>query len=187
MYCRLSVEKWPYRVLIYQSIGIISLITCVKRFGRRLFGADWNPLLVRCSSDFNTNNQIYIQTIEDYRRCWKTGHISHFISVYLHACHLGVHIVHISLKDRVLVNVNKPEKTLGILILILIKNNIECFHSRGQHLCKFMRTKESISMKKGYNSQRIGLGHQYGRRDVMWKHSIYLTITIELKGMSMPS
>lgn len=34
--------------------------------------------------------------------------------------------VHISLKDHVflLVNVNKPEKTLGIMILILIKNNI---------------------------------------------------------------
>ena len=32
--------------------------------------------------------------------------------------------VHTSLKDHVfLVNVNKPEKTLGIMILILIKNN----------------------------------------------------------------
>ena len=45
--------------------------------------------------------------------------------------------------------------------------SIECFHSRGQHLCKFIRTKESICIRKEYNSQRIGLGHQYGRRDVM--------------------
>ena len=60
---------------------------------------------------------------------------------------------------------------------------IECFHSRGQHVCKFIRTKESVCIRKEFNSQRIGLGHQhgrhfivlghqYGRRDVMWKHSI---------------
>ena len=55
---------------------------------------------------------------------------------------------------------------------------IECFHSRGLHLCKFIGTKESVWIRKEYNSQRIGLehqhgrrfiglGHQYGRRDVM--------------------
>ena len=60
---------------------------------------------------------------------------------------------------------------------------IECFHSRGQHLCKFIETKESVCIRKEFNSQRISwghqhgrrffvLGHQYGRRDVMWKHSI---------------
>ena len=59
---------------------------------------------------------------------------------------------------------------------------IDCFHSRGQHLCKFIETKESVCIRKEFNSQRIGLGHQhgrrftvlghqYGRRDVMWKHS----------------
>ena len=63
--------------------------------------------------------------------------------------------------------------------------SIECFHSRGQHLCKFIETKESVCIRKEFNSQRIGLGHQhgrrfivlghqYGRRDVMWKHSICL-------------
>ena len=52
--------------------------------------------------------------------------------------------------------------------------------TRGQHLCKFIGTKESVCITKKYNSQRIGLGdqhgrcfivlgHQYGRRDVMWK------------------
>ena len=60
---------------------------------------------------------------------------------------------------------------------------IECFHSRGQHPCKFVGTKESVCIRKELNSHRIGLGHQhgrrfivlghqYGRRDVMWKHSI---------------
>ena len=59
---------------------------------------------------------------------------------------------------------------------------IECFHSRGQHLCKFIRTKESVCIRKELNSHRTGLGHQhgrrfiilghqYGRRDVMWKHT----------------
>ena len=62
-------------------------------------------------------------------------------------------------------------------------NAIECFHSRGQHLWKFMGIKESVCIRKEFNSHRIGLGHQhgcrfivlghqYGRRDVMWKHSI---------------
>ena len=63
--------------------------------------------------------------------------------------------------------------------------SIECFHSQGQHLCKFIGTKESVCIRKQFNSQKIGLGHQhgrrfivlehqYGRRDVMWKHSIDL-------------
>ena len=48
----------------------------------------------------------------------------------------------------------------------------ECFHSRGQYICKFTGTKESVCIRKELNSHRTGLGHQHGRRDVMWKHSI---------------
>ena len=66
---------------------------------------------------------------------------------------------------------------------------IECFHSRGQRLCKFIGTRESVCITKEFNSQRIGLGHQhgrrfivlghqYGRRDVMWKHSMCFTYRI---------
>ena len=55
------------------------------------------------------------------------------------------------------------------------------FHSRGQRLCIFIGTKESVFIRKEFNSHRIGLGHQhgrrfivlenqYGRRDAMWKH-----------------
>ena len=58
-----------------------------------------------------------------------------------------------------------------------------CFHSCGQYICKFIRTTESVCIRKEFNSQRVGLGHQhgsrfivlghlYGRRDVTWKHSI---------------
>ena len=49
---------------------------------------------------------------------------------------------------------------LGILI--------ECFHSRAQHLCKFIGTRESVCIRKEFNSQRIGLGHQHGRRFIVW-------------------
>ena len=64
------------------------------------------------------------------------------------------------------------------------KGKIEWFHSRGQHLCKFIGTKGSVRKRKEFNSQRIVLGHQHGRRfivlghqydrrDVMRKHSIH--------------
>ena len=47
---------------------------------------------------------------------------------------------------------------------------IECFHSRGQPLCKFVRTKESVCIRKEFNSQRIGLGDQHGRRFIVLGH-----------------
>ena len=73
---------------------------------------------------------------------------------------------------------------------------IECFHSRGQHLRKFIGTKEIVCIRKEYNSHGIGLGHQHGRRfivlghqhgrrDVMWKHSIGLSPQEKLKTMPM--
>ena len=33
---------------------------------------------------------------------------------------------------------------------------IECFHSRGQHLCKFIGTKQSVCIRKEFNSHGIG-------------------------------
>ena len=48
--------------------------------------------------------------------------------------------------------------------------SIECFHSRGQHLCKFIKTKESVRIRKEFNSQRIGLGHKHGRRFIVLGH-----------------
>ena len=46
--------------------------------------------------------------------------------------------------------------------------SIECFHSRGQHLCKFIGTRESVCIRKEFKSHRIGLGHQHGRRFIVW-------------------
>ena len=47
---------------------------------------------------------------------------------------------------------------------------IERFHSRGQQLCKFIRTNESVYIRKEFNSHGIGLGHQHGRRFIVLEH-----------------
>ena len=41
---------------------------------------------------------------------------------------------------------------------------IEPFHSRGQHLCKFIGTKESACIRKEFSPRKIVLLHQHGRR-----------------------
>ena len=41
---------------------------------------------------------------------------------------------------------------------------------RGQHICKFIGTKESVCKRKEFNSQRIGLGHQHGCRFIVSGH-----------------
>ena len=75
-----------------------------------------------------------------------------------------------------------PKTIIIRMTVALLELLIECFHSYDQHLCKFIETKESVCIRKEFNSQRTGLGHQhgrrfivlghqYGRRDVMWKHS----------------
>ena len=51
--------------------------------------------------------------------------------------------------------------------MCLLREEIERFHSHGQHLCKFIGTKESVCIRKEFNSHRIGVGHQYGSRDVL--------------------
>ena len=53
---------------------------------------------------------------------------------------------------------------------VLLGCAIECFHSRGQHLCKFIGTKESVCIRKEFNSQRTGLGHQHGHRFIVLGH-----------------
>ena len=44
------------------------------------------------------------------------------------------------------------------------------FHSPGQHLCKFIGTKESVYIRKEFNSHRTGLEHQHGRRFIVLGH-----------------
>ena len=48
--------------------------------------------------------------------------------------------------------------------------SIECFHSRGLHLCKCFGTKEIICIRKEFISNGTGLGHQHGRRFIVLGH-----------------
>ena len=84
---------------------------------------------------------------------------------------------HIVVVVSPMVNLMKDQATklanIGILAVPLSdisEENIECFHSRGQHLCKFIGTKESLCIRKEFNSHRIGLGHQHGRRFIVLGH-----------------
>ena len=47
---------------------------------------------------------------------------------------------------------------------------LERFHSRGQQPSKFLNTKESVCKRKEFNSHRIGLVHQHGRRFIVLVH-----------------
>ena len=44
------------------------------------------------------------------------------------------------------------------------------FHSPGQHLCKFIGTKESFYLRKEFNPQRMFLLHQHGRYFIVLQH-----------------
>ena len=44
---------------------------------------------------------------------------------------------------------------LKMFVKMKVLSPIECFHSRGQHLYKFIGTKESVCIRKEFNSQRI--------------------------------
>ena len=54
--------------------------------------------------------------------------------------------------------------------LSFVNHNVERFHSLGQQLCKFIGTKESVCVRKEFNSHRIGLKHQHGRRFIVLVH-----------------
>ena len=63
----------------------------------------------------------------------------------------------------------KSDISLGLIVMFSYIH-IECFHSRGQHICKFIGTKESVCIRKEFNSQGTGLGHQHGRRFIVLGH-----------------
>ena len=63
-----------------------------------------------------------------------------------------------------------PPRDKGLLQSLFVSQFIECFHSRGQHICKFIGTKESVCIRKEFNSQGTGLGHQHGRRFIVLGH-----------------
>ena len=50
------------------------------------------------------------------------------------------------------------------------KKSIKRFHSRGQNLCKFIGTKESVYLRKEFNFHRTGLVHKHGRHFIVLEH-----------------
>ena len=56
---------------------------------------------------------------------------------------------------------------------------IECFHSRGKHLCKFIGTKESVCIRKEFNSHTTGLGHKHGHRFIVLEHQVAAVTSFE--------
>jgi len=52
---------------------------------------------------------------------------------------------------------------------------IERFLSRGQHLCKFIGTKESVST--WFKPHKTGLGHQHGRRSALFRNTNMVVVT----------
>ena len=57
-----------------------------------------------------------------------------------------------------------------LLDSVFVISRIERFHSRGQLTCKFTETKESVYIRKEFNSHRTGLLHQHGRRFIVLEH-----------------
>ena len=65
------------------------------------------------------------------------------------------------------------------MLWYFLERSIERFHSRGQHLCKFIGTKESVCIRKDFNSHRIGLEHQHGRRFIVLGHQVAAVTSCE--------
>ena len=62
-----------------------------------------------------------------------------------------------------------------IIVIVIVTtylhhSYIERFHSRDQRPYWFNETNESICVKKEFNSQRVRLVHQYGRRSFVLVH-----------------
>ena len=75
-----------------------------------------------------------------------------------------------------------PSFSYGLCPLV----KIECFHSRGQHICKFIGTKESVCIRKEFNSQRTGLGHQNAAVSLFWDTNMAAVTSCENTPLLLP-
>ena len=73
-------------------------------------------------------------------------------------------------RNQRILAIKKCEVNVHRKVKISNTKQIECFHSRGRHLCKFIGTEESVCTRKEFSSQRTGLGHQHGRRFIILGH-----------------
>ena len=60
------------------------------------------------------------------------------------------------------------------MLFVLLQNELDRAFSLTwpAYMQIFWNKRKRLHKKKEFNVPRIGLGHQYGRRDVMWKHYI---------------
>ena len=61
----------------------------------------------------------------------------------------------------------------SMFFFFLVYCGYSVFHWCGQHLCKFMGTKESVCIRKEFNSHGTGLGHQLGHRLTVFFYYYY--------------
>ena len=54
------------------------------------------------------------------------------------------------------------------MCIITMQRNKASFRSRDQLLCKFIGTKESVYIRKEFNSHKTGLEHQHGLRFIVF-------------------
>ena len=71
---------------------------------------------------------------------------------------------------KVSFKVNKGNRRCPLNTGFTVIDFKECFHSRGQHPCKFIGTKEIVCIRKEFNSHSTGLGLQHGRRFLVLGH-----------------
>ena len=124
----------------------------------------------------------------------KTALQPSLVSVFKYRCLLNTGLFYSKYWKKRLKHTELFVRLIQGVRLLLSPLNIGYFHSRDQYLCKFTGTKESVYIRKEFNSHRIGLGHQHGRRfnvlgqqygcrDVMWKHSIGFTVFSFVSGV----
>ena len=74
------------------------------------------------------------------------------------------------LQDLVFFLVWISDRVIKLQALMHLNVITERFYSRGQHQCNFIGAKESLCIRKEFNSQRTGLGHKHGRRFIVLGH-----------------
>ena len=78
----------------------------------------------------------------------------------------GEEVTYYGVSTRKMYKITEKQLKIGYIL------NMERFHSRGQHLCKFIGTKESVCIRKEFNSHRIVLVHNMAAVSLFWNTNI---------------
>ena len=64
------------------------------------------------------------------------------------------------------------------MYIITMQRNKASFRSRDQLLCKFIGTKESVYIRKEFNSHKTGLEHQHGRLFIVFIVFFFIMVSV---------